>query len=126
MSPCMVSENPWLLTTSGTAPLSYVGPADLLASRQSYNRLRAFDAPLKCRGLPRHPVPPTRRSGAYRDGTHTRKSDAARITHCKSDPIRTYHGSSVTLGVRRNRLQGSVREIRVQTLPIWGGSDTAL
>src|SRR5260370_21538636 len=33
--------------------------------------MRAFDAPLRRRGLPRRPGPATRRSGAYRDGIAT-------------------------------------------------------
>ena len=47
----------------------------------------AFDTPLGRQGLPGRLGPATRRSGAYRDGTHTRRPDAACRTHHGGQPI---------------------------------------
>ncbi len=54
-----------------------VGPAALLPSQEPYGSLRALDAPLGPGDLAPRLEPATRRSGAYRDGTFTRKSDTA-------------------------------------------------
>ena len=50
---------------------------DRLSSRKLYGSLGAFNAPLGREGLPCRPGPATRRSGAYRGGTHTRKLGVA-------------------------------------------------
>ena len=69
----------------------YVGPANLLPSQRPYGLLRAFDIPLGRQALARHPGPATRRSGAYRDGTFTRKSDTARFaTLSRGESVRTH------------------------------------
>ena len=52
--------------------LRRIGPAALLPSQESYDSLRAFDAPLRREALTPHPGPATRLSGDYRDGTFTR------------------------------------------------------
>jgi hypothetical protein len=44
---------------------------------EAYASSRAFDAPLRRLPLGRRPEPATRRTGAYRGGTSTRKSDPA-------------------------------------------------
>jgi hypothetical protein len=55
---------------------------------------RAFDAPLRWRPLERHPEPATRRPGAYRGGTSTRKSDPAPGPSCPGPvPFRTHHAA---------------------------------
>jgi hypothetical protein len=54
-----------------------IGPAALLPSHASYDALRALDTPLKRRDLSPRPGSATRRTGAYRGGTFTRKSDTA-------------------------------------------------
>ncbi len=54
-----------------------VGPAALLPSQEPYGSLRALDAPLGRGDFAPRLEPATRRSGAYRDGTFTRKSDTA-------------------------------------------------
>jgi hypothetical protein len=55
-----------------------IGPTTLLPLAWTHMGLSgALDAPLRRRGLSPRPEPATRRSGAYRDGTLTRKSGAA-------------------------------------------------
>jgi len=50
----------------------HAGPAVLLPSRKLYGSPRAFDIPLRRRGLSPRPGSATRRAGAYRGGTPTR------------------------------------------------------
>ncbi len=54
-----------------------LGPQVRSPRAKPYGLRRAFDASLRRLSLPRRPKPATRRSGAYRGGTSTRKSDAA-------------------------------------------------
>ncbi len=75
----------------------HAGPADLLPTPELYSSRWALDTPLRRRDLSRRPGSATRRSGAYRDGTLTRKSDAA-----GTDPhvpgagsVRTHHGRTI-------------------------------
>jgi hypothetical protein len=56
---------------------SALGPQVRSPRAGPYGPRRAFDTPLRCRPLGRHPEPATRRSGAYRGGTSTRKSGTA-------------------------------------------------
>ena len=86
----MRSHDPQMTAEEVEAFLIGAGPADLLPSVKPYDSTRAFDAPLRRQGLPRRPGPATRRFGAYRDGTSTRKLDTARIA-ARGDSIRTYH-----------------------------------
>jgi hypothetical protein len=51
---------------------SALGPQVRFPRAKPLGLRRAFDAPLRCRPLGRHPEPATRRSGAYRGGTCTR------------------------------------------------------
>src|SRR5271170_1237485 len=69
------------------------GPLVCSPRLQPYGCSRAFDAPLRRRPLKRRLEPATRRSGAYRGGTFTRKSDVApwpSRPHPAS--FRTHHG----------------------------------
>ena len=68
-----------------------IGPEALLPSTGPYGPVRAFDAPLRRRDLSPHPEPATRRTGAYRGGAHTRKSDTAGIWP-QASSFRTRHG----------------------------------
>ena len=54
-----------------------LGPQVCFPRARPYGLGRAFDAPLRRSDLSLRPEPATRRSGAYRGGTCTRKSDAA-------------------------------------------------
>ena len=65
---------------------SALGPQVRSPRVEPYGSSRAFDAPLRRRHLCRRPEPATRRSGAYRGGTSTRKSDAAPRPGCP-DPV---------------------------------------
>jgi len=56
-----------------------IGPANLLPSQKPYGPLRAFDIPLRRQALTGRLGSATRRTGAYRGGTFTRKSDTARF-----------------------------------------------
>ena len=66
-----------------------VGPTHLLPSRKPYGLLRAFDIPLRRKALAPRLGPATRCSGAYRDGTFTRKSDTARLATSDESSRRT-------------------------------------
>src|SRR5262245_65142935 len=55
-----------------------------------YGPTRAFDAPLRRRAFSPRPEPATRRTGAYRGGTFTRKSDVA-WTRFRAGSFRTHH-----------------------------------
>jgi hypothetical protein len=55
----------------------HAGPADLLPTQEPYGPPWALDTPLRRGDLSPRPGSATRRSGAYRGGTLTRKSDAA-------------------------------------------------
>jgi len=69
-----------------------LGPQVCFPRAEPLGSTRAFDAPLRCRPLERHPEPATRRSGAYRGGTSTRKSDPAPGPGCPDPvPFRTHH-----------------------------------
>ncbi len=70
-----------------------VGPTALLPSQEPHRSLRALDAPLGRRDLAPRLEPATRRSGAYRDGTLTRKSDTARRSPRRAGIFRTHHCS---------------------------------
>jgi hypothetical protein len=63
------------------------GPAPLLPSLESLDPIRALDSPLRPTDLSVNPDPATRRSGAYRGGTFTRKHDTT---------FRTHHRESLT------------------------------
>ena len=56
-----------------------LGPLTCFPPQKPLGLLRAFDIPLRRKALAPRPGPATRRSGAYRDGTLTRKSDTARF-----------------------------------------------
>ncbi len=73
------STNPSLsgFNVTGLQGSLNVGPAALLPSQEPYGSLRALDTPLGRRDFAPRLEPATRRSGAYRDGTLTRKSDTA-------------------------------------------------
>jgi len=76
---------------------SALGPQVRSPREEPLGSSRAFDAPLRCRPLGRHPEPATRRSGAYRGGTSTRKSDAAPRPDCPSPvPFKTLHAADST------------------------------
>ena len=79
------------------------GPQVCFPRSRPYGLGRAFDAPHRRHPLGRHPEPATRRSGAYRGGTYTRKSDTApksgrpdppsfRTLHGPADPTREHGG----------------------------------
>jgi len=79
---------------------SALGPQVRPPRAEPLGSSRAFDAPLRCRPLGRHPEPATRRSGAYRGGTPTRKSDVAPRPDCPGPvSFRTHHaGRSLSRG----------------------------
>jgi len=81
------------------------GPQACSPRSQPYSCSRALDAPLGRHPLGRRLEPATRRSGPYRGGTYTRKSDAASRTD-GPDPtsFRTQHGGHSSSGDRRSRL----------------------
>ena len=72
------------------------GPQVCFPRARPYGLGRAFDAPHRRRHLGRHPEPATRRSGAYRGGTYTRKSDTASNSGRPDPPsFRTLHLGSI-------------------------------
>ena len=100
-SRCSLLPSPWherlglpipfrVLMSRGCKVHLSIGPANLLPSRRPYDLRRAFDIPLRRQALAPRPGPATRRSGAYRDGTLTRKSDTARLAAC-DESVRTHH-----------------------------------
>ena len=60
--------------------------------QEQYCSLKAFDTPLRHEDLSPYPESATRRSGAYRDGTFTRKSETAGMLATSGHPFRTHHG----------------------------------
>ena len=64
--------------------------------QEQYCSLKAFDTPLRHEDLSPYPESATRRSGAYRDGTFTRKSETAGMLTTSGHPFRTHHGGSIT------------------------------
>ena len=91
------SANPSLsgISVTGLQGSLDVGPTALLPSQEHCCSLRALDAPLGRRDLAPRLEPATRRSGAYRDGTLTRKSDTARIALQGAVFVRTHHRPEV-------------------------------
>lgn len=80
---------------------SALGPQGRSPHAKPLGLRRALDAPLRCRPLGRHPEPATRRSGAYRGGTYTRKSDAAPRPDGPSPALfRTHHAVQSTMNIR--------------------------
>ena len=77
-----------------------VGPTALLPSQEHCCSLRALDAPLGRRDLAPRLEPATRRSGAYRDGTLTRKSDTARIALRGAVFVRTHHAGNLVVAAQ--------------------------
>jgi hypothetical protein len=103
-SGCSLLPSPWherlglpipfrVLMSRGCKVHLSIGPANLLPSRRPYDPLRAFDIPLRRQALAPRPGPATRRSGAYRDGTLTRKSDTARLASRRI--FRTHHAHTL-------------------------------
>ncbi len=78
-----------------------VGPTALLPSHSPYGELRALDAPLGHGDLSPGLEPATRRSGAYRDGTSTRKSDTAQFTLRRAVLFRTHHALESSIRLRK-------------------------
>jgi hypothetical protein len=77
---------------------SALGPQVRSPRKRPYGLPRAFDAPLRRRHLCRRPEPASRRSGAYRGGTRTRKSDATPRPGCPVPvSFRTHHRLILTL-----------------------------
>jgi hypothetical protein len=90
------------------------GPQVCSPRAQPYSYGRALDAPLGRHPLGRQLEPATRRSGAYRGGTYTRKSDAASRPD-GPDPasFRTHHGGHrKPLGIRLAPLESVVMRSR--------------
>jgi hypothetical protein len=102
---------------------SALGPQVRSPRVEPYRSSRALDAPLRRQHLWRRPEPATRRSGAYRGGTSTRKSDAAPRPDCPDPALfRTHHARILSPSPGERAPRPELRPVAERLQPAAGAS----